>query len=377
MRVTLVLEMAAGDAGALRRRLLGRAGGRVDPLLREGWPVYAVGGALRDLLSGRVPRDLDLVAGTDAGTLARLLPEGRWVGQGLRTFVLPRRGTGRTGLPLLQIGLFEKNLEEELARRDFSVNAMALAIGGRDGLRDPFGGLADLSRGLLRRPDRRRDPFAEDPLRVLRLARFVAERGFSVEEETLGLAEAGLPGLGQMAPERVREELLKLFSGTALRTLSDRLPEGFLGRMFFASGGRVERLSPGEIRSRLARAARIPRTDPLFRLWICLVGGSGPEGSPHSAGSFPAFRRSERRRLSSWSRLEEFLAEGGSGTFAFSCRDRTLILATREDRLEALVAYEARRRSKKERRPFLVWADAMVKELSRPWQEIGGRLTGR
>ena len=375
--MSLVLEMAAGDAGGLRKRLLRRAGGRVDPLLREGWPVYAVGGALRDLLSGRVPRDLDLVAGTDAGTLARLLPEGRWVGQGFRTFVLPRRGTGRWGLPLLQIGLFEKDLEDELARRDFSVNAMALAIDGREGLRDPFGGLADLARGLLRRPDRSRDPFAEDPLRVLRLARFVAERGFSVEEETLGLAEAGLPGLGSMASERIREELLKLFSGTSLRTLSDRLPEGFLGRMFFWSGGRVESPSPGEIPSRLARAARIPRTDPLFRLWICLVGGRGPEGSLYFSGRGPAFRRSERRRLSSWSRLEEFLAKGGTGTPAFSRRDRALVLATREDRLDALVAYEARRRSKKERRPFLVWADHMVTELSRPWEEIGGRLTGR
>ena len=106
---------------------------------------------------------------------------------------------------------FTKNIEEALARRDFTVNAIALSPEGA--LVDPFGGREDLSAGVLRcvgAPERR---FAEDALRILRLLRFASVLGFSVEDDTARAARERKDGLRAIAHERVYAELNKLLCG--------------------------------------------------------------------------------------------------------------------------------------------------------------------
>ena len=159
------------DPEQIRASLVRKSGAVLGRLRREEIPVWVVGGALRDALLGRPSRDVDLLVRASRERLSSLFPEGVWVGKVIPAFVLGARRGGRG--PTLQITLLTSTLEEELARRDFSVNALAMRLDaeGEAGIRDPFGGLSDLSAGLLRRPCLLRNPFPEDPVRVLRLLR--------------------------------------------------------------------------------------------------------------------------------------------------------------------------------------------------------------
>ena len=125
-------------------------------------------------------------------------------------------------------------LHEDLARRDFTVNAFALDARSGE-LADPFGGLADLERRLLRATTP--ESFTGDPLRVLRLPRLLLRLpGFAADPETLMLARASAPGLARVAAERVRDELAILFAhpeahrGLALLVALDVYPGLWLGR---------------------------------------------------------------------------------------------------------------------------------------------------
>ncbi|MFN7962925.1 MAG: hypothetical protein U0002_16800 [Thermoanaerobaculia bacterium] len=188
--------------------------------------VALVGGALRDRLLGLPTKDLDLVVPGGAEALARQLARergGRLVALGGDRFaayrvVLP------ASEPYTVVDLWEHagtTLEQDLERRDFTVNALALDLGsGR--LTDLCGGLSDLEARRLRAVTPR--SFAEDPLRVLRLARLAATLpGFAVEPGTLELARAAVSGLERVAAERVRTELELIFesprAAVALRVL--------------------------------------------------------------------------------------------------------------------------------------------------------------
>ena len=370
------------------KRALGAAGGLLDGRS----PVYLVGGALRDLLGGRRPRDYDLLVRSDASSLSSWLPAGRWVGRSFRTLVLPRSGKGPGGV--IQVGTFSGDLISELGRRDFSVNAMALLLAGKDepkeGLVDPFGGRSDLDRGILRRPDPARNPFAEDPVRVLRLVRFVSERGFSVEPGTLSLAEGALPALALVVGERLREEAIKLFSGPFLGSVARTIPADFLCRLFaLLSTGEEGPPREALLEEGLFMASRISRSDPLFRLWTFLrTGGYLRMGRAHLSvlSRFPWSRR-ERGRLARWSRFEDFLSnhraptQAGSNRSAggpgggFTTAERTLVLAVRKDRMTEIVRRAGRSLTVRERKRLREWVEETVSELSRPWSEIGESLT--
>lgn len=117
---------------------------------------------------------------------------------------------------------FTRSLEEDLARRDFTVNAMALSLRGE--LRDPFGGRRDLENGALRcvgDPDRR---FQEDALRIMRGMRFAAVLGLEEERETGAAMERNRELLRSIAPERIQAELTKLLCGRCAREALDRHP---------------------------------------------------------------------------------------------------------------------------------------------------------
>jgi len=206
---------------------------------RQGAALYAVGGCVRDWLLGRATLDIDLAVEGDSGALA-LAAQRIWGGEleafdrfgtvslrledGLRldfartraeTYVKP------AALPAVR----PAGVDDDLRRRDFSVNAMALKLTdqGTGGLLDPFGGRADMEAKVLRvlHPG----SFGDDPTRIFRAARYAARFVFGLERETDRLlreaVKTGMPGL--LSRERIRQELL--------RTLEEAEPQGAMERL--------------------------------------------------------------------------------------------------------------------------------------------------
>lgn len=189
-----------------------------------GHQVWCVGGCVRDALLGRFPADWDLATTALPGQVKELFSEKNTVDKGL--------AHGTVGIPVLgsvveittlrvesqymdrrrpQLVAFTQSLEQDLARRDFTVNALAYHPDW--GLTDCFGGLADLRQGLLRcvgQPEKR---FQEDALRILRCLRFAATLGFAVHPQTLQAAKDCRELLGALSTERIREELTRLLCG--------------------------------------------------------------------------------------------------------------------------------------------------------------------
>ena len=176
--------------------------------------IYKVGGAVRDRLLGRAVKDCDWVV--VGGSAEALLAAGyRQVGQDFPVFLHPqtqeeyalarterKRGTGYRGFDVDASAAV--TLEEDLARRDLTINAMAEDASGA--IIDPYGGQADLAAGILRHVTA---AFVEDPLRVLRVARFAARFGFPVAPDTMTLMRT-LSASGELAtlpPERLWREL--------------------------------------------------------------------------------------------------------------------------------------------------------------------------
>lgn len=203
-------------------------------------PVYLVGGAVRDLLLGRSRSDIDLVVEGDAAALAGRLGAGalsherfgtakvRLEGHELDIAAARSETYARPGaLPDVRPGA---DLATDLARRDFTINAMAIPLAGGAELVDPHGGLLDLEAGLLRVLHDR--SFADDPTRALRAARYAARFGFSLEQGTERLLLA--TDLSTVSADRRRAELERLAAeetaARGLRLLSDwglvRLREG-------------------------------------------------------------------------------------------------------------------------------------------------------
>ena len=178
--------------------------------------IYRVGGSVRDELLGRAVTDRDWVV--VGATPEALLASGyRPVGRDFPVFLHPatreeyalartERKAGRGYRGFVFQASPEVTLEDDLARRDLTINAMARSEDGA--LIDPFGGAADLAAGVLRHVS---PAFAEDPLRVLRVARFAARFGFTVAPETEAMRRSLAAGgeLALLSPERVWQELAR------------------------------------------------------------------------------------------------------------------------------------------------------------------------
>ena len=199
-----------------RNELEGRLRSRVkrDPLLRAirnasdetGVPVWLVGGMIRDTALGRRVEDVDLAAGRRASSLVRRL-EVRWK---RRAFRFRKRGvtTWRFRVEGRDVDLVDaggRGIERDLLRREFTVNAMAFDLGGGP-LLDPTGGLRDLRAGLLRLP--RPGVVAEDPVRALRAARFLAQLPrFRLHLSIERAAASSVRAFRRASIERVRDEV--------------------------------------------------------------------------------------------------------------------------------------------------------------------------
>jgi putative nucleotidyltransferase with HDIG domain len=180
--------------------------------------AWLVGGAVRDALLGRETPDFDLAVQGDTPGLAREL--GRRAGghafQLSEEFGAWRVRSHDQRWQVDLTPLMGETLEQDLRRRDLTINAIARELGGDDSeLIDPCGGAEDLRRQRLRAVGP--DSFSADPLRVLRLTRIAAEFGFTPERETLRWASESAPGLSGVAAERVFAELrLMLVSDLAV-----------------------------------------------------------------------------------------------------------------------------------------------------------------
>ncbi len=202
----------------------------VARLEEEGYETWAVGGAVRDALRGRPSQDWDLATRAPPEEVRRIFPRTVPVGVEHGTVgVLTREGalyevtTFRRDVETFgrhAVVAFAETLEEDLQRRDFTINALAWHP-LREELRDPHGGARDLQVRVLRTVGDPADRFAEDYLRVLRALRFAGRFGLEITGETWRALRDAASQLGILSPERIREELWKVLSGdpTPGRTL--------------------------------------------------------------------------------------------------------------------------------------------------------------
>lgn len=201
----------------------------IKTLLSHGYEAYAVGGCVRDSLLGREADDWDITTSASPYEVKELFR--RTIDTGIQhgtvTVMLDKEGFEVTTYRIdgeYEDGRhpkevkFTKNLEEDLKRRDFTINAMA--YNEETGLVDIFGGIEDLKNGVIRCVGVARERFEEDALRILRAYRFSAQLGFEIEEETRKAASALADNLKKISAERIRVELTKLLlSGNPDRLL--------------------------------------------------------------------------------------------------------------------------------------------------------------
>ena len=205
----------------------------IETLQKNGYEAYAVGGCIRDMLNGVKPHDFDIASSAEPEAVVSLfektVPTGIKHGtvtvivNGIPSEVTTYRTDGEyRDHRRPDSVVFVKSLREDLARRDFTVNAMA--YNKKDGLKDFFGGKEDIKNRTLRavgEPERR---FCEDALRILRLFRFSSVLGFDIEEKTLNAALEYAETLKSVSSERLYAELLKTVCGknpAALKPLTD------------------------------------------------------------------------------------------------------------------------------------------------------------
>ena len=205
----------------------------LDTLHRAGYAAYVVGGCVRDSLLGLTPHDWDLCTSALPQQGMELFGEEKCIPTGLQHGTV----TVKQGGGLYEITTFRTegtytdgrhpdevhfvpDVREDLARRDFTINAMA--YNEKEGLVDPFGGQADLQSGILRAVGVPHQRFTEDALRILRLYRFAARFGFSIDPPTAQAAQKLCAHLDCVSVERIEEELAKLLSAPAPAAYLDK-----------------------------------------------------------------------------------------------------------------------------------------------------------
>ncbi len=229
--------MSAAEPPALTVAELQRNAGveleRIAPVIDELGTLFAdaghdlalVGGPVRDAMLGRPHTDLDFATSARPEHTERLLAgwgEATWdMGRDFGTIGC-RRGPWTVEVTTYRseaydlasrkpVVAFGDSLEGDLGRRDFTVNAMAVRLPGRT-VEDPYGGVVDLAQRLLRTPGTPQESFSDDPLRMLRAARFAAQLGVTVAPEVIDAMTDMAGRIEIVSAERIRDELVKLIS---------------------------------------------------------------------------------------------------------------------------------------------------------------------
>jgi poly(A) polymerase len=230
--------VAASDPTSALLREAVRRLAPVLPLLTDlgsrfvdtGHEIALVGGPVRDAFLGRVSPDLDLTTSAGPDQTEAILAgwaDAHWdVGRAFGTIgarkaghvieVTTYRADAYDHISRKPVVAFGDNLPDDLARRDFAINAMAMRLPSLAFV-DPYDGLADLERRILRTPAAPEVSFADDPLRMMRAARFVSQLGFTAAPEVVAAMTEMASSLGIVSAERVRDEFVKLIMGAAPR----------------------------------------------------------------------------------------------------------------------------------------------------------------
>jgi tRNA nucleotidyltransferase (CCA-adding enzyme) len=329
-----ILHSIRGDAGRCQNggvldesELFARAGALrgmevVLPALEGGPPCFLVGGAVRDLLLGREPVDIDVAVEGEAEQVAARLAEvldgevtmherfgtATVTAGGVDAVNLARTRRETYPAPGALPEVEPAGIDEDLGRRDFTINALALRLDAAPGahgrqsgssagaLHDPHGGRADLAAGVVRVLHER--SFVDDPTRLLRAVRYAARLGFALEAETERWARAAVTAgaLGTISGSRIRDELIDLLA-------EHEAPRS--ARML-ADLGIDRALHPGlsanaELIAAAKLAAAKTEADPTLAALAGLCTGSDDDRAAPSAGTAVAPAGvGERTALAAW-----------------------------------------------------------------------------
>lgn len=194
----------------------------LNRLIENGEEGFLVGGSVRDNLMGNTPSDFDVTTSAKPEKIKEIFSECRLItlgekygtigilidGELIETTTYRRDGNYIDGRHPEEVE-FSRDLIEDLRRRDFTINAMAMDINGN--LVDEFGGLRDLEEGILRTVGEPKERFEEDKLRMLRAVRFANRFNFRIEDGTYLAIRKYAKNIKQVAPERIQEELNQIF----------------------------------------------------------------------------------------------------------------------------------------------------------------------
>lgn len=209
----------------------------------SGYEAYLVGGCVRDILMGKTPKDWDMTTNARPEEILKLFKDGKYENE-FGTVLLPIRLEAKEGetkgelQDVVEITTyrseqgysdrrhpdlvkFETELNKDLERRDFTINALALDLTKKDEIIDLFGGQKDIKKKIIRAVGEPSDRFKEDALRMLRAIRFCAQLGFELEPKTQRAIVKLAGSIKFVSKERVRDELIKILA-------SDRPAEGIM-----------------------------------------------------------------------------------------------------------------------------------------------------
>jgi len=208
----------------------------ISRLEAAGFDAFVVGGCVRDMLAGGEPQDWDMCSSAEPSQVMELFSDRKVIPTGLKHGTVTvmwdegpveittfRAEGGYSDSRHPDNVVFVKDIKEDLARRDFTVNAMAYAPS--KGLVDPFGGRQDLAGGILRCVGEPAVRFQEDSLRVLRALRFMSQKGLAAEADTDAAIRSEYWRLGNIAQERITSEFIKLMCGEHAADIVDRYSE--------------------------------------------------------------------------------------------------------------------------------------------------------
>jgi len=239
-------------------------------LASEGYEGYVVGGSVRDAVLNRPVHDWDLATSAAPVDITRLFPKTVQTGErfGTVTVVLPECSVEVTTFRSEREYIdgrrpgkveFISSINEDLGRRDFTMNAMAESVDGE--LLDPFGGVKDINEGIIRSVGGPNKRFSEDALRMFRALRFSAELGFKIENETLRAIYANTSLASRISSERVRDELNKTLMSQRPEVAGEMIKIGLLGGYIEVTGKNPDGLE---------RIAALPE-EPVLR-WCAFCG---------------------------------------------------------------------------------------------------------
>ena len=277
----------------------------VERLRASGHRAFLVGGCVRDLLLGRVPKDFDVASSAPPAELLRLFPRAGQVGAHFGV-VLVREDGAQVEVATFRSDLeytdgrhpegvrFEDDPRQDALRRDFTINALLLDPATGEVI-DYVGGRADLAAGIIRAIGDPAARFREDHLRLLRAVRFAARLGFTIEPETFGAIRSLAPLIHAVSAERVRDEIARILTEGGARR----------GLELLDATGLLHEILP-EIEA-MKGVAQPPEFHPEGDVWthtLIMIGGLREPSIElalgvllHDAGKPPTFRVAERIRF--------------------------------------------------------------------------------